>query len=170
MADVALPYAAIPYYGDPAGAVQDSLKSKGPFSNNRIMFKVPGQYFYYPIYLGLGLITDATVGTREALVLMLDANGVEIGRMAVSGTQPAGIGYAYTWNITTGSGYGSGNAQFSAPLPPRLLAPGESFGVQVNGLAGGDTGDVIATVIKIPTGGDYSRATQAEPLPTPLLL
>lgn len=170
MSSLALPYAAIPYYGDPAGAIKDTLVSTGPFVATRILFKVPGDYFYYPLSVLCGLNTDATVITRTPLAVMFDSSGNTIVQQATTGTIPASSAFAFAWNVNTGSGYSNGADNFDAPLPGQLLEPGASFGVQVNGQQPGDTVRVVCTVIKIPTGGTYKDAQAVSAVPTPMLV
>jgi len=145
-----LAFAPLPADADPGTAFNDVIRVKSPFVATRLLVTVPGEYFYYPLSLDFGLTTDATVGNREVLLIVFDEQTQEVTRQPVTGSQPNVVGYRYNWNISTGAGYSDGAANFAAPLPPRLMPPGYQIGVQVNGIAAGDTGDLILSVIKVP--------------------
>lgn len=122
-------------------------------------------FAYYPITVQYELITSANAGSRAVFYVVLDANGVQVATQPVTTTVAANDDKVFAWNITTGAGYSDAAAHFAAPLPPLVIYPGMTFGVQVNGGLAGDIGTLSANVMKLSTQPTSAPAPALVPTP-----
>lgn len=167
--DLNLPALALPAYARVDLAFTDVFfitNATFQAGATRMMFFVPGEFIYYVISAYADITTDATVGNRALVWLVLDPDGNVVTQSPAAAVQPAAVRYTYQWALNPGAAYGPLNGQLLSPIPPQVLTAGYRSGFQFNGKVPGDIGVSSFVVIKIPTGPPLGSPAAAlgEPL------
>lgn len=150
--DLNLPALTLPDYARSDLAFTDVLFVSALAANTRMVFVVPGAYIYYVVSSFVDIVTDATVGNRVLVWIVLDPDGKVVTQSPAATMQPASVDYHYQWALNPGAAYGPLLGHVLSPILPQVLTAGYTAGVQFNGKAAGDVGNGSFVVVKIPTG------------------
>lgn len=100
---------------------------------------IPGDRYRRILTARFSLTTDATAGTRTAMLLVLDPDGNEWLRIPAT----AGVGASNTsvnqWAISVGAAYNAGDGTKVSPMPSLFLQPGHTLRLSADAIVAGDT-------------------------------
>lgn len=143
----------MPSGADSEGAYQESVHVASPPPGTQLVRTTPGETYEQVLSGRFVLATSAAAGSREALIIVEDPNGVTVSQVSAPAAQGPGITLSYTIDGTGRLQYAFPNGGAVIGLPPLLLLPGYQIFVVIGAM---DAADQISNVglllLRVPTG------------------
>lgn len=130
-----------------------------PAAGSGFSFTVPGDELWRIMSLRTVFTASAAVATRVPKLLINDADGLEIIRIAANGTETANGSSLCQWLRTDGLDGVQGDGSFLMSLPRMFLQPGWQIAVTALNIQAADTFTAIRMWYEIAKNGDFAYPT-----------
>jgi hypothetical protein len=154
---------------DPNQGFQESLTLPNPAANVNGVYKATGTYYEVVQSVFYQLVTDATAGTRQAALAILDNNNATLAILNAPVAQSPNTTVDYTYGVDVSTVSGAGGLVQTVEIPQPILFPGWSIDFGVTAFVGAADKVVSASIITLRFGSGTAMSAPVL-VATPLLL